>query len=113
MGGVKKGFTHIWKYKTHHYKENHKGRFEQTQTKGRNSPAPYGSGMPTKSKLIWAINGKFYVKRIGKHKWLRITNGYKGQAGFKLPTMKKFKFTKRLRKTFGFTKPHRAHRLSR
>lgn len=95
MGGMRIGSGHAWKYKTKANYETPSGNFTQYQTKGRNTPAPYGSGMPTRSKLIWAIKGHYYTKRIGKRKWIRITNGYKGQYGFKLPKMKKFKISKR------------------
>jgi len=90
---MKVGMGHVWKYKTLKTKNYPNGRFTQYQTKGRNINAPKGSGMGIGSKLKWAINGKFKVYKKG-NKWVRITTGTKGQAGFQLPKMRKMKYTK-------------------
>lgn len=85
MGGIRKGSKHNWNYHTKYAKEFGNGYFIQGQSKGRNIRAPIGSGMPTKSNLIWGIKGQFKVKKIGQNKYLRITWGDKYQKAFRLP----------------------------
>lgn len=89
MGGMKIGQKHNWNYKEHKYKA-YGNNFEITQTKGRNTPAPYGSGMPTGSKLIWKIKGTETIgkpRKIKGYGWVTpITiKGTKRQGKYKLP----------------------------
>jgi hypothetical protein len=84
--GMRIGGRHVWKYR-HLSTKKTGSRFTIYQIKKRARPAPYGSGMPTGSKLVWNINAKQNARKV-KGGYKVTMQGYKGQGAFRLPVSK-------------------------
>lgn len=82
--GMRIGASHKWKYNTGTWNETkigkRKWKFQYEQTKSRlGKTAPYGSGMPIGSKLIWNIKAKQYAIKVTPNKYRLIMRGIKTQ----------------------------------
>jgi hypothetical protein len=95
---MKIGSGHNWWYKSHRWIEKkispHKWIFQTGQSKGRNSKAPYKSGMPIGSKLVWNIKGKQIMFKKNKDSYSGYLKGTKVLDNYKLPK-KKTKYIKK------------------
>lgn len=93
--GMKVGYGHVWKYSSGIWKETKISpkawRFTYSNSKRRaGHSAPYGTGMPTGSKLIWKIRANQYAIKTGPNTYKLIMKGKKYMGRWKTPRKKRW-----------------------
>lgn len=93
--GMKIGHGHKWKYSSGIWKETKitpkswKFTFTNSKTRAGHS-APYGTGMPIGSKLIWRIKANQYAIKTSPNTYQLIMKGKKTMGRWKTPYKKKW-----------------------
>jgi hypothetical protein len=91
--GMQVGGRHTWYYSTGVWKETKmrpdRWNFEYQATKGRQHPAPEGSGAKLGTRYHWYIVASQYVEKTSKDRYTTRMHGRKYKVGHRRPHWKK------------------------